>query len=65
MANQYGRHYIVGDETDQPRPIVYLHPGWRHRRFRGARPRRAPALLMAGLMAAIAAIGLLAWLMRP
>ncbi|CAN7638429.1 hypothetical protein LJR219_005002 [Phenylobacterium sp. LjRoot219] len=35
MINRYGRHYIVGDETGRPRPIVYLHAGWRLRRFRG------------------------------
>lgn len=57
MANRYGRHYIVGNEADQPRPMVYLHAGWRQRRFNHR--RRGPSLRPLALVGvALLALGL-------
>ena len=36
MTNRFGRHYIAGCEADRPRPMVYIHAGWRQKRFRRA-----------------------------
>jgi hypothetical protein len=59
MTSRYGQHHIVGSEAGRPRPMVYLHAGWRHRRF--IRRRRFPWRGVFGALAVMAVGGGLWW----
>jgi hypothetical protein len=54
MPARPSRHNIVGEETGRPRPPVYMQ-GYR-RLARGRRPAWPPAIWVASLLAACAAL---------